>query len=367
MVNYLELKKVSDSFQPELSATIEKVVQSGWYLFGEEKKAFEEEFAAYCGTKFCVGVGNGLDALALIFSGYMEMGVMQPGDEVIVPANTFIASILAITRCGLTPVLCEPRLDTFLLDEEKVESLITPRTKAIMAVHLYGRVCAMDPISAIAKRHHLKLVEDSAQAHGAVYKGKKAGNLGDAAGFSFYPGKNLGALSDAGAVMTNDADLAEVVRALSNYGSTTKYVHLYKGINSRIDEIQSAVLRLKLKRLDKDNEVRREYAERYISEIHNPRIIVPDYPNHEGHVFHIFAIRVPQRRDELQLWLKEQGIETQIHYPKPPHLQEAYKEWGHLSFPVTEKIHNEELSLPLSPVHTGEEITRVIEALNRFL
>lgn len=367
MVNYLELKKISDSFQPELSATIEKVVQSGWYLFGEEKKAFEQEFAAYCGTKFCVGVGNGLDALALIFSGYMEIGVMQPGDEVIVPANTFIASILAITHCGLTPVLCEPRLDTFLLDEERIEALITPRTKAIMVVHLYGRVCTMDPITAIAKRHHLKLVEDSAQAHGAIYKGEKTGNLGDAAGFSFYPGKNLGALSDAGAVMTNDAALAEVVRALSNYGSTTKYVHLYKGTNSRMDEIQSAVLRLKLKRLDKDNEVRREYAERYIREIQNPRMIVPEYPCREGHVFHIFAIRVPERRNQLQQWLKEEGIETQIHYPKPPHLQEAYKEWGRLSFPVTEKIHKEELSLPLSPVHTAEEITRVIEALNRFL
>lgn len=367
MVNYLELKKVSDSFQPELSATIEKVVQSGWYLFGEEKKVFEEEFAAYCGTNFCIGVGNGLDALMLIFSGYMEMEVMQRGDEVIVPANTFIASILAITRCGLTPVLCEPRLDTFLLDEEKIEALITPRTKAIMVVHLYGRVCAMDPITILAKRHHLKLVEDSAQAHGAMYKGKKAGNLGDAAAFSFYPGKNLGALSDAGAVTTNDAALAEVVRALSNYGSLTKYVHLYKGINSRMDEIQSAVLRLKLKRLDKDNELRREYAERYIREIRNPRIIVPEYPCHEEHVFHIFAIRVPQRRDELQLWLKKEGIETQMHYPKPPHLQEAYKEWEQFSFPVTEKIHNEELSLPLSPAHTAEEITRVIDALNRFV
>lgn len=367
MVHYLELKKVSDSFQPELSDTIEKVVQSGWYLFGEEKKAFEEEFAVYCGTNDCIGVGNGLDALALIFSGYMEMRVMQPGDEVIVPANTFIASILAITRCGLIPVLCEPRLDSFLLDEEKIEALITPRTKALMAVHLYGRVCAMDPMRAVAERHQLKLVEDSAQAHGAMYKGKKAGNLGDAAAFSFYPGKNLGALSDAGAVTTNDAALAEVVRALSNYGSLTKYVHLYKGINSRIDELQSAVLRLKLKRLDKDNELRRRYAERYISEIHNPRIIVPDYPNHEGHVFHIFAIRVPQRRDELQSWLKEQGIETQIHYPKPPHLQEAYKEWATLSFPITEKIHNEVLSMPLSPVHTSEEITCVIDAVNRFV
>lgn len=366
MISYLDLKRINDSFEPELSATVTRVVHSGWYLLGEEVKKFERRFAGYCGVNYCVGTGNGLDALTLIFMSYVSMGHMQKGDEVIVPANTYIASILAVLRAGLTPVFCEPRLDTCNIDPDKVENLITSRTKAIMAVHLYGRVCEMDSINEIARRYGLKVVEDCAQAHGALYKkGKRAGALGDAAGFSFYPGKNLGALGDGGAVTTQDEKLAGKVRTLANYGSSVKYVNVHKGINSRLDEMQAAVLSLKLNRLDEDNDRRRKIASRYISEIHHPEISLPCVEDFSAHVFHIFPI-MTVRRETLQLYLKNNGIQTLIHYPIPPHRQEALKEYGNLSLPVTERIHAEELSIPMSPLLTEKEVSYVIETINSF-
>ena len=366
MIGYLDLKRVSDSFEPELSETVLRTARSGWYLLGQEVESFEHKFARYCGVNYCVGTGNGLDALTLIFMSYITMGQMKKGDEVIVPANTYIASILAVLRAGLQPVFCEPRLSTFNIDPDKIESLITPRTKAIMAVHLYGRVCEMDAINETARKYGLKVVEDCAQAHGALYRnGKRAGALGDAAGFSFYPGKNLGALGDAGAVTTSDETLACRVRELANYGSSTKYVNAHKGINSRLDELQAAVLSLKLDRLDSDNEKRRAIASRYTKEICHPEICLPKAGERGEHVFHIFAL-LTKHREKLQSYLKEKGIQTLIHYPIPPHRQEAMAEYSHLSLPITERIHREELSLPLYPLLTEDEICRVTEAVNTF-
>ena len=366
MIPYYSLQQISDSFQPELSEVIGQVTQSGWYLQGSENKQFEDSFADYCGTSYCVGVGNGMDALSLIFMAYQAMGVMQQGDEVIVPANTCIATIIGILRGGLKPILCEPTLESCNIDAEKIESLITNRTKAILPVHLYGRCANMEAISLIAKKHHLKVVEDCAQAHGAIYRDKRVGHWGDAAGFSFYPSKNLGALGDGGAVTTNDKELANLVRTLANYGSSAKYVHDFMGINSRLDEIQAAVLNLKLKRLDEDNNRRRYVAKRYLEGIKNKAVRLLSVDDWDANVFHIFPIFCAER-DRLQTYLTEAGIQTLIHYPIPPHQQKALIDYRTLSLPITEQIHREELSLPMSPLLTDSEIDQVIKAVNRFV
>ena len=366
MIPYYSLQQISNSFQPELSQAIEQVTQSGWYLQGGENKQFEESFADYCGTAYCVGVGNGMDALSLIFMAYQAMGIMQQGDEVIVPSNTCIATIIGILRGGLKPILCEPTLESCNIDATKIEELITSRTKAILPVHLYGRCADMEAISLIAKKHNLKVVEDCAQAHGAIYGGKRVGNWGDAAGFSFYPSKNLGALGDGGAVTTNDKELASLVRTLANYGSSAKYVHDFMGINSRLDEMQAAILSLKLKRLDEDNNLRRQVAKRYLDGINNKLIRLLPIDNWEANVFHIFPIFTPER-DRLQAYLTEAGIQTLIHYPIPPHQQKALSDYRALSLPITEQIHREELSLPMSPLLTDSEIESIINAVNRFV
>lgn len=365
MIKYFELQRVSDSFEPELSEAINRVIKSGWYIQGNENAKFESRFAEYCGAKYCVGTGNGMDALTLIFMAYQQLGIMQPGDEVIVPANTCIATIIGVLRAGLKPILCEPCWDTCNINPEKIEECITSRTRAILPVHLYGRCADMDPILAIAHRYHLKVVEDVAQAHGAVYKGKHAGHLGDAAAFSFYPSKNLGALGDGGAVVTDDEEVASLARSLGNYGSSAKYIHPYQGINSRLDELQAAVLSVKLSRLDANNERRRTIARLYIDGIHNSLLTLPQVDEWEQHVFHIFPIFSPVR-DRLQAYLTKMGIQTLIHYPIPPHKQGALSEYSSLDLPVTERIHREVLSLPLSPQMSDEEVGQVIAALNRF-
>ena len=365
MIKFLDIQRITASFEPKLSEEVHRVISSGWYLLGEEVAEFERAFAAYCDNVHCVGVANGLDALTLILMAWREMYGWNEGDEVIVPANTYIASILAISRAGLTPVLCEPTEEDALIDASLIEPLITVRTRAIMVVHLYGQVCPMDAIRPLARERGLMIVEDCAQAHGALYKGARVGALGDAAAFSFYPGKNLGALGDGGAVVTGDRLLARTVRTLANYGSREKYVHQTKGLNSRLDEVQATVLRVKLARLDADNDRRRQIARRYIKQISNPLVRTPQVRSWLGHVFHVFTVRC-EYRDELQQYLSAQGIQTLIHYPTPPHKQEAYKEWNHLSLPVTERIHREILSLPISPVMTDEEVQQVIDAVNSF-
>jgi len=365
MVPFLSLTDVTQSFQPELDQAVLRAVHSGWYIHGAEVKAFEHDYAAYCGVKHCIGVANGLDALILIFRAYIEQGLLRTGDEVIVPANTYIASILSVTANGLVPVLVEPQLRTYLLDPACIEAEITSRTKAIMPVHLYGQLCDMDEINRIAIRHGLLVVEDSAQSHGARKDEKLAGSLGNASGFSFYPGKNLGALGDAGAVTTDDDELATVVRQVANYGSIKKYVNKYKGVNSRLDEIQAAVLGVKLNRLDSDNERRRTIARRYVEGISNPEIVLPEGVDRPSHVIHVFAV-LCQHRDGLARHLESCGIQTLIHYPIPPHKQEAYRDWKNYSFPIAERIHREELSLPMSPVLKDDEVDRVIECVNSF-
>lgn len=365
MIPFLSLKAVTALHGSEINEAVTRVVNSGWYLQGEENKKFEEDYSAYIGTKYTVGCGNGLDALIWIFRAYVELGVMKPGDEVIVPANTYIASILAITENGLTPVLVEPSIDTYQIDDTKIEAAITSKTKAILIVHLYGQCAYTEKIGELCKKYNLKLVEDNAQAHGCKFNGRHTGSLGDAAGHSFYPGKNLGALGDAGAVTTNDADLATAVRSLANYGSSRKYVFKYKGRNSRLDEIQAAVLDTKLKYLDEDNLRRREVAKYYIENIKNPEIILPKVKDWDSHVFHIFSVRC-KHRDELQKYLTENGVQTVIHYPIPPHKQECYKEWNNLSFPITEKIHAEELSLPIGPVMKKNEIMDLVAIINNY-
>lgn len=363
MIKFLDLQKVTESHGKEINEAVRRVVNSGWYLQGKENEQFEKDFADYIGTKYTVGCANGLDALIWIFRAYVEMGIMKPGDEVIVPANTYIASILAISENGLVPVLVEPDLDTYQIDPEKIEEAITPKTKAILIVHLYGQCAYTDRIGEICKKYNLKLIEDNAQAHGCKFKGRRTGSLGDAAGHSFYPGKNLGALGDGGAVTTNDEELAKIIRAVANYGSTKKYVFKYIGRNSRLDEIQAAVLDVKLKYLDDDNAKRKAVAKKYIEEIKNPNIILPQIKDWDAHVFHIFPIRT-EKRDELQNYLSENDVQTIIHYPIPPHKQECYKDWNSSSFPITEKIHAEELSLPISPVITEEDINEVIRLIN---
>jgi dTDP-4-amino-4,6-dideoxygalactose transaminase len=365
MIKFLDLQKITAKYADEIHEAVNRVVDSGWYLQGKENEKFEADYSQYIGVKHTVGCANGLDALIWIFRAYVEMGVMKPGDEVIVPANTYIASILAISENGLKPVLVEPSIETYQIDDSLIEAAITPRTKAILIVHLYGQCAYTDKIGELCKKHNLKLVEDNAQAHGCKFNGRKTGSLGDAAGHSFYPGKNLGAFGDAGAVTTNDDELAAVVRAVANYGSQRKYVFKYCGRNSRLDEIQAAVLDVKLKHLDEDVAIRKQVARRYIDGIKNPAIITPIVKDWDAHVFHIFTIRCAER-DRLQQYLTENGVQTIIHYPIPPHKQECYKEWNELNFPITEQIHAEELSLPMSPVMLDEEIEKIINSLNLF-
>ena len=367
MIDYLDLKRVTESFEPELSSVIRRVTESGWYIRGKECEKFEENFKAFCGTAFCVGVANGLEALILIFRAYIALGKLRAGDSVIVPANTYIATILALTENGLHPVLVEPDEETFNLSLENCERAYSQnsRIQAILAVHLYGRVIPGEELAEFAESHHLLLVEDAAQGHGARKKGICAGAFGDAAAFSFYPGKNLGALGDGGAVTTSDEELARMIRVLSNYGSEKKYVNSVKGLNSRLDEMQAAILSCKLTRLNLDNQVRQKIANRYLREIQNPWIKLPSPGASGEHVWHIFALR-SEKRHALQEHLKKWGINTLVHYPVPPHKQKAYAEWNSLSFPITESIANTELSIPLYPQLSSEEISQIIEAVNAF-
>ncbi|UYF42479.1 DegT/DnrJ/EryC1/StrS family aminotransferase [Aliarcobacter cryaerophilus] len=365
MILFLDLKGINAQYRAELIEASTRVIDSGWYIQGNECKEFDTEFAKYCGTKYAIGVANGLDALILILRAYKELGFMKDGDEVIVPSNTYIASILAISQNNLVPVLVEPDINTYLLNPSKIEEKITSKTKAILPVHLYGQTCEMDKINAIAKKHNLKVIEDSAQSHGAFFLDKRSGNLGDASGFSFYPGKNLGALGDGGAVTTNDEELANSIKALGNYGSHKKYENLYKGINSRLDELQAAMLRVKLRYLDNEIEKRREIANYYLENIKNENIILPTVRNENNHVWHLFVIRT-SKRDELQKYLVENGIQTLIHYPIPPHKQNAYKEWNNEKYPISEQIHDEILSLPISGIQSFEDTKKIVQVINDF-
>lgn len=380
-IPFLSLKDVTALHGAEINEAVSRVVNGGWYLQGKENERFEENFAKYIGTKYCIGCANGLDALIWIFRAYIELGVMQPGDEVIVPANTYIATILAITENGLKPILVEPKLNTLEIDDDRIEEVITPKTKAICIVHLYGRNAYTEKIGSLCKKYNLKLIEDNAQAHGCqttVSSSKfqvpssnsafqRTGGIGDAAGHSFYPGKNLGALGDGGAVTTNDEELAKAIRALANYGSQKKYVFKYTGRNSRLDEIQAAVLDVKLKYLDQDNQHRKDMARYYYENINNPLITLPDLLPNEQNVYHLFPILVGEcKRDALHDYLDENGIGTVIHYPIPPHKQECYHDWNLKSFPVTEQIAYEELSLPIGPSITKEEIICIINKINSF-
>ncbi len=375
MIKFLDLQKITQKYSTEIHEAVTGVINSGWYLTGAENQKFETSYAQYIGTKYCIGVANGLDALRLILRAYIELGIMQAGDEIIVPANTFIASILAITDNQLVPVLVEPDINTFQIDENRIENAITVKTKGIMIVHLYGQCAYTDKIGQICRKYDLKLIEDNAQAQGCIYNGKwnsqqpvkkKTGSLGDAAGHSFYPGKNLGAFGDAGAVTTSDEKLAVTIRTLANYGSSHKYIFDYQGLNSRLDEIQAAVLSVKLRHLDDDNKRRKEIAKLYMENIKNPAVVTPKVTDRDSHVFHIFAVR-SRHRDKLQHYLTENDIQTIIHYPVPPHKQACYKAWNKLSLPVTEQIHREELSLPISPVLTDDEVFQVIKCVNSFL
>ena len=365
MISFLDLKVINAQYRDELVDACTRVIDSGWYIGGSELEQFEQQFASYCGTKYAIGVANGLDALILTLRAWKELGKLKDGDEVIVPSNTYIASILAISANNLTPILVEPCVDSFNIDPKKIEEAITSKTKAILPVHLYGQLADMPVIMDIAKRHKLLVLEDSAQAHGASIDGKKAGNWGDASGFSFYPGKNLGALGDAGAVTTNDKDLTNTLRALRNYGSHEKYKNLFQGVNSRLDEIQAAVLNVKLNYLDAEIEYRRKIANTYLQGIDNKVIKLPIKQYDSTHVWHVFVVRCEQR-DALQCYLAENGIQTLIHYPIPPHKQQAYQDWNNLSYPISEKIHAEVLSLPIGPTLTISEVNKVIQLCNKF-
>ena len=370
MIPFLSLKDITASHGTEINEAVTRVVNSGWYLQGKENECFEKEYAAYIGTDYCVGCANGLDALIWIFRAYIEMGVMRPGDEVIVPANTYIATILAITENGLKAVLVEPDIHTYEIDDSKIESAITARTKAICIVHLYGRCAYTEHIGELCKKYNLKLVEDNAQAHGCQCQGQRTGSLGDAAGHSFYPGKNLGALGDGGAVTTNDPELATTIRALANYGSSKKYVFDYVGRNSRLDEIQAAVLSVKLRHLDADNLNRRTVAQYYLEHINNPLVTLPEIVDFDSHVFHIFPIRT-QRRDELRHYLEDHGVQCLIHYPIPPEQQRCYLESPLLVLPhdglaVSHELHATELSLPMSPTMTLDEADVVCRMINAW-
>ena len=365
MIKFLDLQKINVQYREELLAATTRVIDSGWYILGKEVNAFEQAFAQYCHVEHCLGVANGLDALILIFRAYKELGLLKEGDEVIVPANTYIASILSITENNLKPVLVEPDLATYNINTELIQQAITPKTRAILAVHLYGQCTDMTALKKIAEDNNLLLIEDAAQAHGATCLDKKAGSLGDAAGFSFYPGKNLGALGDGGAVTTNNKQLAEVINALRNYGSQEKYVNRYQGINSRLDELQAAILSVKLKYLDSETQRRRDVASLYLKGINNPLVTLPTIAIGNQHVWHLFVIRTSER-SALQNYLTDKNIQTVIHYPIPPHQQEAYKAWNTTNLPVTEKIHREVLSLPMSPVLSNEDVMQVIGAINEF-
>lgn len=364
-VPFLDLKAINHQYRQELIEAATRVIDSGWYIRGQEVGSFEKEFATYCGTQHCIGVANGLDALVLVLRAWKELDKLKEGDEVIVPANTYIASILAITENRLKPVLVEPDINTYNIDPNIIEQAITPKTKAILAVHLYGQLADMPAILDIAQRNNLLVLEDAAQAHGASLNGRKAGNWGDAAGFSFYPGKNLGALGDAGAVTTNDEELAQAIRAISNYGSHKKYENLYQGVNSRLDEMQAALLRVKLKYLDQEITARHKVAETYINNIKNSNITLPSWNNKESHVFHLFVINT-KRREKLQNFLTEQDIQTLVHYPIPPHKQKAYKVWNVNVFPLTQKIHQQVISIPMSSILNETDVNTVIKAVNNF-
>jgi dTDP-4-amino-4,6-dideoxygalactose transaminase len=359
MIKFLDLHKVNLPYQAAFQQKMQQLVDKGWFVLGDEVQAFEQQFARYTQSKYCIGVGNGLDAMVLIFKAYVELGLLQKGDEIIVPANTYIASILAILQADLTPVLVEPDAETFNLNPNEIEAKITAKTKGILVVHLYGQLADMEAISKIGSQHNLLIIEDAAQAHGLPFLASHA------RAFSFYPGKNLGALGDAGCITTDDSDLAKVLFALRNYGSEQKYYNEYLGVNSRLDEIQAAFLNVKLPHLDKENAVRKSIAKRYLTEIRNPKIHLPKCADFEKHVFHLFVIRTANRT-ELQEYLKQNDIETLIHYPVPPHQQKALSAWQSLSFPITEAIHREVLSLPMSPVLTAAEVSHIIQTLNSY-
>lgn len=382
MIQFLDIKKITEKYNSEIYDAVKRVIDSGWYLLGKETQQFELNYSEYIGTKHCIAVANGLDALRLILRAYIEMGVMNEGDEVIVPANTYIASILAITENRLVPIFVEPDINTFQIDDSKIEQKITGKTKAIMLVHLYGQCAYTSKIQEVCDKYQLKLVEDNAQAHGCKFIEQLSvdsqfstlnsqpltritGSIGDAAGHSFYPGKNLGAFGDAGAVTTDDDELARILRAIANYGSSIKYVSDYKGLNSRMDEIQAAILNVKLKYLNDDILLRRHVAKCYIENINNSLIKLPEIRDLDSHVFHLFPV-LCESRDELQQFFTQKGIQTLIHYPIPPHKQNCYKEYNQYSMPVTELIHSQELSLPMSPVLTNDEIQKVVEAVNSF-
>lgn len=366
MIKFLDLKKINEPYERAFQEKLQSVLGTGWYVLGTEVTTFENHFAQYCGAQYCIGVGNGLEALELIFKSYIQLGLLQKGDEVIVPANTYIASILSIIHADLIPVLVEPKLETYNINPDLIIEKITAKTRAILVVHLYGQLAEMDQINQIAVENNLLVVEDAAQAHGAICNQKAAIKKPQSSvAYSFYPAKNLGALGDGGAVVTNDSSLAKTIFALRNYGSEKKYYTDYVGINSRLDELQAAFLNVKLPFLNQENKRRREIAQRYLSEIQNDKIILPYWDFSNNHVFHLFVIRT-KYRNELQHFLLENGIETLIHYPVPPHKQKAFLDWNQYSFPITEQIHNEVLSLPISPVLTNEEVRCIIETINKW-
>ncbi|WP_433765940.1 DegT/DnrJ/EryC1/StrS family aminotransferase [Flavobacterium ginsenosidimutans] len=366
MISFLDLKKINKPYEAAFQQKLKSVLENGWYILGKELETFEKAFAEYCQSKYCIGVGNGFDALVLIFKGYIQLGKLKKGDEVIVPANTYIASILAILQADLIPVLVEPKLETYNIDPDLIQEKITSKTKAILAVHLYGQLAEMQKINEIVEKHNLIVVEDAAQSHGAISNQQlRINNLSSASAYSFYPGKNLGCLGDGGAITTNDSQLAKVLFSLRNYGSEKKYHNEYVGVNSRLDELQAGFLNLKLPNLDTDNEKRRAIAKRYLAEIKNDKIVLPFWDFSTNHVFHLFVIRTKNRED-LQEYLTQNNIQTVIHYPISPHQQKAFLEWNNLSFPLTEKIHKEVLSLPISPVLTQSEVDFIIKILNQY-
>ena len=368
MIQFLNLKKVNEPFEIALQEKMEQFLTKGWYILGNEVKTFEADFASYCGAKHCIGVGNGLDALVLIFKAYIQLGKLQKGDEVIVPANTYIASILAVLQADLVPVLVEPKLETYNINPDLIEEKITSKTKAILPVHLYGQLCEMNQINAIAQKHNLLVVEDAAQAHGAKFgidSNQPSSITHHPTAYSFYPSKNLGALGDGGAITTNDDELADVIFSLRNYGSKIKYENEIIGLNSRLDELQAAFLNVKLPHLNTENQIRRKIAKRYLSEIKNDKLVLPFWDKSENHVFHLFIIRTSNRK-QLQTYLLENKIETMIHYPIPPHKQKAISIWNHLSFPITEKIHEEVVSIPMNASLTDDDIEQIITVLNKY-
>jgi dTDP-4-amino-4,6-dideoxygalactose transaminase len=365
MIPFLDLKKINQTYSKEIEVAIIKVLSSGWYINGQEKERFEKNYANFIGSAYSIGVANGLDALRIIIKAYIELGIFKKGDEILVPANTFIASIISITDNGLIPVLIEADKDSLQIDENEIEKSISSKTKAIMLVHLYGQCSFTKKILHLSEKYNLKIIEDNAQAHGCKFEGKLTGSIGDAAGHSFYPGKNLGALGDAGAITTSDPELAATIRTLANYGSIIKYVNEYKGFNSRLDEIQAAILDVKLKYLDIEIEKRKKIAGLYLKKINNPHVKLPIVNDRDSHVFHLFPV-LSEKRDDLQSYLKDNGIQTLIHYPIPPHKQKCYKEMNHLSFPITEEIHNNELSLPIGPEILFEEVVFISDTINNW-